>query len=153
MSRERGDSRIIVGCAVVWILGSLWFIYTTLGNPLDELALIRHAITAPARLVDTYVDEETDEGVYSFHATDGREYATLSRTMNGDVSNEADVEYLPDDPNTNRVKGEGCRTVTEWLWRKIVLGSLILIVLVGAGVGMFMRGLRDLRRSTAKVIP
>jgi hypothetical protein len=47
----------------VLLLGALWFWHSLVGNPLDDLALIRRAHVAPGFIVDTWDDAESgDEG-------------------------------------------------------------------------------------------
>jgi hypothetical protein len=57
-----------------------------------------------------------------------------------------EIEYLPDNPDVSRIKGSGCGSVTELLWRKIGLGGLILVGLCWIPVGLLWKGLKDLKR-------
>ena len=104
-------------------------------NPIDELSLIRHGQGARAVLVN--VDErDTDDGVpfdigtYSFRSPDGRDFNTFSETARGSLKQELEVEYLPDDPRVNRIKGDGIDDVSMWLWHRLGGGALILLLLI-----------------------
>jgi len=128
---------------ILLIVGMCWFWYSLVGNPFDELALIRHAATAPASLADTWEDEQSDfrdhvyisdVGIYRFQIPDGREFMARARAPIGELRSEEAVEYLPDDPSVSRIKGDGCQSVGEWLWRKVGLGVLLLAMFVTPGI-------------------
>ena len=133
--------RLVAGTLL--LVGAVWFWYHLCGNPLHELALIRRAQVTVGTLVDTYEHEQedfrghvyfSDVGVYAFRVPDGREFKALMRVPIGSLEQHKEVEYLPDAPSVNRVAGEGCRTIFEWLWRKIGLGALLFVILVSPGV-------------------
>jgi hypothetical protein len=140
---------------VLLVLGACWFWYSLIGNPIDELALIRRAQIAPGSLVETREHEAEDDrghvyssdvGVYSFRVPDGREFNTMTGAPTGELQETVSIEYLPDDPAVNRVKGDGCESVLEWLWRKVGLGLLLLALFVRPGVGLLLQAVRDMRR-------
>lgn len=143
------------------IAGAVWIVVVCLigchmmgGNPLNELALIRHSVVAPGFITEAWEDAESgDQGVQWFHTavytyrlTDGREL-TEAVHGNGRLKDEfadlrepfpVEVEYLPGHPTVSRIKGGGCQTVTEWLWRKVGLGSLLLVVFAIPGIALLL---------------
>lgn len=153
--------------AVLWVLGVCWFWYQLMGNPLAELALIRRAHTAPGFIVDTWEDvEDAGEGgaqwfhaaVYTYRLPDGREYKERTPERKGRLREQfrefeepypIEVEYLPENPAVSRIKGYGCQSVGEWLWRKAGLGSLLLAVFLGGGVILLRDGIREIKKSRA----
>ena len=67
-------------CGTLYVLVALWFWYHVLGNPLDELALIRRAQIATGSLIDSFEEE----------LEDGRGRVSLS-----DVGNDSRDRYVP----------------------------------------------------------
>ena len=150
--------------AVLWVLFACWFVYNQTGNPLNDFALIRGAETAPGFIVDTWEDvlDDGHRGVrwyygyeYRYHAADGREYSQVKH-RSGQLKDEfsdlnepvpIEVEYLPDNPSVSRIKGSGCQSVTEWLWRNV--GRVILLaMLVAPSLVFFRNGFRDIKKLT-----
>lgn len=137
----------------VWLVVWCLFLWHEAGNPLNELALIRHGSTVPGFITDTWEDADAgDQGgthwyhgaAYTYRLPDGREF-TAATHGNGRLREElqgleepyaVEVEYLHNDPSVSRVKGGGCQTVTEWAWRKVGLGGLLLILLAAPGIAM-----------------
>jgi hypothetical protein len=148
--RDRLPERVRRGplvCAVVSakgrIAGVMWIVmvgllvwYVRGGNSLNELALIRRAQVASGSLVDTgeYEQEDyrghvyySDVGVYAYRLSDGREFKTCARVPTGQLEEQEDVEYLPDNPAVSRIAGDGCQTVTGWLCRQVGLGVFCVV--------------------------
>ena len=118
---------------LVLIAGCLWFWIYLLGNPINELALIRRGVTAKG-----FITDPNDSYDYEFRLPNGQmvkgETGAISYYMPGHV---VEVEYLPDNPAVNRIKGDGCSTVTEWLWLNV--GLLILFFSPGVGLIVSLR--------------
>ena len=151
-------------CIAVGLL--VW--YNAAGNPLDELALIRRAKVAVGILSDTYEDQEGgnerhtylyDRGIYSFQTPDGKQFLTSMDAPSGELKMQVEVEYLPDDPEVNRVRGEGNVTISSWLLVKVGVGTLFLCMLLAPGVLLIRNGIREIKqlrkalRSTRQLIP
>ena len=170
--RKKHWGEIVIG--VLLIIGGPWFLLQVVGNPLDELALIQRSKVVPGAIVDAWEDyDDTDygdtiwhhAGIYEYRLPDGRDFKGVS-TGSGRLPDECEdltqpypveVEYLPDNPNVSRIKGVGCQSVTEWLWRKVGIGGLVLVALVGGGVYMVYTGLRgsqdrDVRSPTERAL-
>lgn len=137
-------------------VGGFWFwLYLVGGNPINELALIRRGVTAKGVITDLREDVGDDDrgravfvhsASYSFRLPNGQTVEAVT----GDFSGRApayttpsiEVEYLPDDPAVSRIKGTGCFTVTEWLWKKVGIGGLLLAMFISPGVGLIHWGVR-----------
>ncbi len=65
----------------------------------------------------------------------------------GPLKEHQHVEYSSDDPSMNRIKGEGRQTITEWLWRKVGLGAVLLLLCCSPGICLIRAGLRDVKHS------
>jgi hypothetical protein len=122
------------------------------GNPLREFVLIQKADTITSFLVNHYKagkenmknPSEAEIGIYSFRIPDGRKFE-ITRTFPPPLLKEKLlVEYLAEDPTINRVKGEGCKTITELIWKKGVLGGLFLLILISPGIFLFKNEIRIL---------
>jgi hypothetical protein len=140
---------ILLGVAL--IIGGILFWYHIAGNPLDEFALIKRAKVAPCILADSYEDEHEDErgqvypsevGIYTFRLPDGREFKTYTEGPLGELEKQLEVEYLPDNPSVNRIKGDGCQSIFEWLWRKMGIGGLLLLMCLAPGFLILREGIR-----------
>lgn len=146
----------------LWILGAVWFCYYSFGNPLDELALIRRAQIAPGSIIDTWEDvEDGDDGrahwfhgaTYTYRLPDGREFTKSKTSVSGRLKEKfqnlqqpypIEVEYLPDNPKVSRIKGDGNSSITDWLWRKVGLGGLLLILLASPGIILLRNGVLEI---------
>jgi hypothetical protein len=139
---------IVVGCGLVWYYG---------GNPFDELALIRHAHVTSGAIVEANEDVEHGDrnqpywsswGSYEYSTPDGRRfhggYSGPGR-KNRDSGDRVEIEYLPDNPAVSRIKGDGCSSVREFLWRRIGLGVFLLGMFGGLGLHLIRSGVRDHR--------
>ncbi len=152
-----------LGWGLFLLVGACWFWWQIGGNPLNELALIRHGFTVPGFITDAWEDVNDDEYgrthwshsvTYRYRLRDGREFMGAvhgSGRLKRDVSYRdrpysVEVEYLPEHPSVSRIKGAGCQTVMEWLWRRLGLGSLVLVLFCSPGLYLVQRGLRDLSR-------
>ena len=152
--KPTAPARMLTG-GVLMILAACWFWFWLVKNPFDELALIRRAQVASGSLVDTLEDEAEDSrgkvrsvdiGVYAYRLPDGREFKTTKRVPAGELRDYQEIEYLPDNPAVSRVKGDGCRSITEWLWRKVGLGTLVLAVFLAPGFIQLRDAIRDMKR-------
>lgn len=151
-------------CGVLFVLGGCWFWYHLVGNPLDELALIRRGQTVPGSIIEAWEDAEDGSAggtkwyhraVYEYRMPGGLEYKQHTKDLPGRLGGDLgelkqpypiEVEYLPDNPALSRIKGNGCQSVGEWLWRKAGLGIFLLALFLSPGIAMFLRGARDLRK-------
>lgn len=143
--------------AIIWgvlaILVAVWFVFHIAGNPLKELALIRGAEIAKGTLVDVYEDEQEDErgrvhesdvGVYAYRVSDGRDFTVTTRDPRGQLEQLREVEFLPTNPAVSRIKGDGCSTIVEFLWRKLLLGGVLLTLFVWPGVEILRSGIQGM---------
>jgi hypothetical protein len=155
---RRFASAKTIALGFLCIMGAccLWWLFVD-GNSLSELALIRRARLAGGSLVATYEEEREDYrervhfvtvGVYAYRIPDGRQFKASIEVPAGQTLEElAQVEYLPDKPAVSRVKGRGCQTVAEWVWRTVGLGSLLFLLFSLPGIHLVGEGIRELLRT------
>lgn len=155
---------------ILWILGAVWFWHYSFGNPLDELALIRRAQIAPGSIVDTWEDVGDDDygrahwsnkATYTYRLPDGREFTKSTKSVSGRLKETfrdlqqpypIEVEYLPDKPMVSRIKGDGSDSIMDWLWRKVGLGGVLLILFASPGIILLRNGVCEIMRlRTARV--
>lgn len=141
-------------CLVVGIM--MWYDNTVSYkvNVFDELSLINNANISQGVLIETFEEEIegpdyegnkvylVENGIYKFLASNGKEYKALKRNPEGDFEQSLDIEYLKENPEINRIKGDGCTSVFEWIWRKVGL-----LALFGAiGVNFLIIGLKEFKK-------
>lgn len=153
---------------IVWgifaLLVAFWFWHYLVGNPFDDLALIRRGSVVSGFIVDTSGDAEMgDRGgtlwlhrvVYTYRLPDGREFTQSTKDRSGPLNEElrnlaqpypVEIEYLPDNPSVSRLKGERSDSVLDWLWRKAGLGGLLLMLFLRPGWVLLRNGFRDIRK-------
>jgi len=145
------------------------------GNPYNEFLLITQGKTAngfitgadeSADAVETYNASGTVYNVYyeySFTTPQGEKIISRGE----DVSPESgylsesnkkllpvEVEYLPDKPAINRVKNmtNQCHSITEFLIRRGILGTILLILFLSIGYQMVYKAIKNYRTETNKLI-
>lgn len=132
------------------MVGAFFLWFHIAGNIYYELLLIQSSKVASGFLISSYEDEHEDErgnisisevGVYAFTTPDGLKYNTKTSNSN---SKNINIEYLESDPSINRAEGDGCQTISEWLWRKIGIGGLFLIMVISPGFYLVRSGLKEI---------
>lgn len=92
---------------------------------------------------------------YRFTLPDGREFRGNIKSRMGRLKEQfrnlpseipVTVEYLVDDPTVNRLKGDGNETLQEWLWRRVGIGMLLLILFLSPGVAVIRDAFRAVKR-------
>jgi hypothetical protein len=149
-------------CGVIWLTVAFGVWFSIVGNPFEELALIRYSHTAEGYIIDTWEDVENgDEGgsswfhsaAYKYRVASGREFTNWTRQSSGRLRAEfrdiaqplpIQVEYLPDSPEVSRIKGSGSPNLFDWLWRIAGLGSLLLAVALAPGCSILRGAVRGL---------
>ena len=142
---SRRDAVQTMAWGVVWLVGAACFVFYSFRDPLSDLRLMIYAKTAQGEIFDTFEDVQDGEDgrdhwdnaiAYRFRLPDGRTLQNVSRgsgRLRADLVDlkapvPADVEYHPDNPTLNRLKGEDSGAVGGWLIRTtafmFVLGML-----------------------------
>jgi hypothetical protein len=138
-----------------WSILAIAFWHSVLGSPLTDLALLRHAQVTTGSIIDA--SEEVgggDDGpavwthttLYTYQLPDGKRF-TKQQVFSGrlreglELPIPAEVEYLPDDPETSRLKGTGSDTGPQWLFRTL-LSLGFLTIAVAPGVYLLKTGVR-----------
>jgi hypothetical protein len=141
MNRRRAKYFI---AALLWLCLALWFWHAMLGNPLTDLALLRHGQIAKGEIIDADEDVgDGDEGQaiwshtasYVYTLPDGRQFqgkysgsGRLKRDLTLPLS--VEVEYLSTSPQVSRIKGTGSQTAFQWIIRTVL--SLVFLTLLGS---------------------
>ena len=164
-SVEYRESIKTIFWGVALVAGACGFWYYLVGNPLNELALIQRARIVPGFIIDTWEDVKDDDqgrahwyhgATYTYRLPDGREFTQSTRDSPGRLKDEfldlqqpypVEVEYLSEDPAISRIKGDGSDSVSDWIWRKVGLGILLLALFLSPGIVLLRNGVRQLKRS------
>ena len=152
----KNDRLKTVLLGLIFLAGGFHFWLWMVGNPFNDLALIRRGVTT--RGVITDFQEEVEEvenagrgklvniryATYTFQSADGRTitgHADDHRAALPDYLKSIEVEYLPDDPTVNRIKGasSNCLTISDWLLRKVGAGGILLVMFLAPGMVILYR--------------
>jgi Family of unknown function (DUF6804) len=161
---------------IIALIAAFWFvIYSTKVNPYYEFMLITKSKIADGFITNLkeYEDEveipdsqgggskpvTVDDYEYTFTTQDGKAIDSWSSDI-GYIENftgqplPIKVEYLPDNPEINRVKDETnqCNTIGEFIWRRLVLGILLLIMFSSIGYHFIRIGIKDYTIERKKLI-
>ncbi len=152
-----------------------WFVfYLTGGNPFHEYLLITKGLTTNGFIINSkeYEDEvdvpdsqgggsepvTVENYEYTFSTQDGKVINNWSSDL-GYIKNFTgrplliQVEYLPDSPEINRVKDETsqCKTIGEFVWRRLVLGMLLLLMFLSIGFTLIKVGIKEYLAESKKL--
>ncbi len=158
LSANSSQIKTLFGGAL-WIVIAFAFWLSIAGNPIDELNLILNAETTNGFIVDGWDDvDDNGEGksewthryIYEFYTSPGQKYKGVEDgggplMIDFEEPNPVDIEYLPDNPNVSRIKGSGCSSIWEWLWRKIGIGGIFLILIISPGFRLLKDGISEIR--------
>ena len=144
------------------ILVACWFWWYLVGNPLHELALIRSAHAVSGFVVDTWEEpQDTDYGTRWLHGATYKYYVNGHEFLNtaegsGRLRIEfleltepypVEVEYLPNKPEISRIKGDGSKSISEWLWRKVGFGGILLVAFLSIGFTIILNTIKTYKNS------
>jgi CheY-like chemotaxis protein len=147
------------------VAAAIWFWLSCFGNPIRELAFIQEGRVVIGSIVETWEVTDDDNGdvqstnaAYVFRLPDGRELkavTTNSSQLKDDLHEPypIEVEYLASNPEASRIKGDGCQSVFEWLWRKVGLGGLMLALFLSPGCCLLRNAIRDIKRVHKGLLP
>lgn len=162
------ESSKTIALGVFCVIAAVWFWHYLIGNPLDDLALLRKGQAVPGFIVDTWEEAGDDDrgravwlhgAVYTYRLPDGREFKQRTKDKSGRLDEKfrnlkapyaIEVEYLPENPSVSQIKGEGSDSILEWLWRKLGLGLLLLAMFLSPGVFMLVNGVRRIKKRKTK---
>lgn len=153
------------GC--IALLVALWLIFYETGNPYNEFLLITKSTTANGFITSSEEQEDVVEPegrsasqvfnvYYEYHFTtkDGKtvkDHGSDTNPKSGYLSDANEkpipivVEYIPSNPQINRIKDMTlqCKTITEFIWRRLALGGLLLILGCSIGISMIKKGIKE----------
>jgi hypothetical protein len=165
LSGETSDSLKTIGVGLVFVCLAFLFLYSLIGNPFDELALLMRGQVVPGFIVATWEDVgDNDHGgavwthraEYTYRLADGREFTQHTLEASGRLDDKfqnlkepfpIEVEYLSDNPAISRIRGSGSNSIFEWLWRKAGLGFLLLLMLLSPGIILLEDGFLKLKNT------
>jgi hypothetical protein len=151
---------------IVCLAIAFWFWHSLAGNPFDEYALIRSSVIGKGYItkIEEYQDAIEEAGrekivpkysyAYEFKTQEGRLIKGLgnegghipdSLTYVNTIPFPINVEYLSKHPDVNRIIGlhSGCTSIGEWIWRKVLLGGLLLVVFLSVGTIVIKKAITE----------
>ncbi|SRR5258707_988545 len=153
------SAKYIIGGLIAISIGvALW--YKGLGNPFDDLALLRHAQVTHGQIIDISEDIEsgdygddrtTSKATYIFQTETGQrlesttpDYPSHAGADVPSLPMPVEIEYLPSKPSLSRIKGTGSQSIPEWVLRTF-LSLAMLCLFSSIGVMMFVHGVQQAR--------
>ena len=123
------------------------FWYSIVGNPIEELWLLQTGAEAKIEIGECFDDVvEDDQGHGGIVERCPFSYQVNSQVYygRGDNISDSEVIYLPSAPSVHRLKSLLATGYADWFFRKILLGLVLLVIFLSAGVGLFYTALKNL---------
>jgi len=171
-SQELKRARIQLFKSFIWgviaLIIAIWLVFSATGNPINEYKLITQGkeIDGHITQAEEYV-ESGDEGGsiysysygYKFQLPNGsiiKSGGNSSGRLPNQLSDLTDpyparVVYLPTNPEINKLKNSLSKNIWELLWRKIGLGSLLLVLFSSVGIITLKHGIRQYKSDLEKI--
>lgn len=167
LPQSRAGAIKSVAWGLAWVTGTVVGLTAWLGNPTHSLKLILRGQTAPGQIVDAWEDIDQDEygrthcyyqASYTFSLPGGLQHTATTLPRSGRLQAEfvnlpqpvpVEVEYDPEDPSINRIKGGGSQTIARWLLVDVGMGVTLAALLASPGAWLVRDGVRAYRASPA----
>lgn len=153
---------------IIAIIAAVCFVFYLTGNPINEYKLINRG-----KVVDGFITqaeefvESGDEGgsiysysyAYRFKLPDGS-IIKSGGNSSGKLPNQLEdlvnaypikIVYLPDRPDINAIRDSLSKNTWELLWRKIGLGSLLLVLFSSIGIITLKHGIRQYKSDLGNI--
>lgn len=136
---------------VVLIIVGVWFVFSLQPNPINEYLLIIQGEVVKGKVLRVYTDVDPESGStacieYSYKwgkkkYTSYTSDITLSFAELLEPKDSIFVELLERSPEKSRIKGTGVQTLFEWIWRRIILTLVLLIMFSSPGFFVLKKSL------------
>ena len=172
--RIKGKLKFKLAKGVFWglvaMIAAFMFVYSLSGNPYYEYQLLKKGTTTKGFITDVTEDvEPRDAGgytyyyhyTYNFKLANGntihsyQEFSGGSQQETPDVSEPypTEIVYLDSKPEINKLKESLSDSVWEILWRKIGLGTLLLVMFSSFGFILIRNAIRNYLTENKKPTP
>lgn len=149
---------IFLGAIVIF--AAFYFVYYIGGNPYYEYRLMKEGVTTTGFITDANEDvTDDDQGranftyyfSYKFKTSDDKTIFSHGNS-DGRLPNELSelskpypikVVYLSAKPEINKIKNTMSPSINEFLWRKIILGILLLLTFSSIGAFIIRNGIKE----------
>ncbi len=147
--RKEGVKTIIWGLVFTGAMFLLW--YGLIGNPFDEYRIMQRGVPITAIVNECVQDVAEDERGHGkafedcafTYTVNGQHY--YGRANRPNVVETIDILYLPDNPTVYREQTGAATGFFDWLFRKAILGILLLVMFVGGGIEMIKNGIKEFK--------
>ena len=145
--KKEGIKTIFWGLVFTGAMFLFW--YGLVGNPFDEYRIMQRGIPITADVDECVQDVAEDDRGHGrvfedcnfVYIVNGQEY--YGRANRPEVVETIDIIYLPDNPAVYRQQLGAARGFFDWLFRKAILGILLLVMFVWGGIAMIQRGIKE----------
>jgi hypothetical protein len=155
---------------IVAIIVAVLFVWRMAGNPYYEYLLVTKGVTTKGEITDVSVDvQENDAGgntyfydyTYKFTLPSGETIQSKADFSSGSPRSindstypfPTDIVYLESKPSINKIKNALSKNIGEILWRKVGLGSLLLVLFGSIGFVFIRNAIKDYVQNRKKIFP
>ncbi len=169
---EKGILKYNLAKGMLWgtiaVIIAFWVVFSLSGNPFYEFRLLTIGTTTKGFITDVTEEiEPRDAGgntyyynyTYNFKLSNGKTIHSHQVVSGGSQQETPDVSipypteivYLKSNPEINKLKETLSDGIWEILWRKIGLGSLLLLGFSLPGYILIRNAIKEYRRETKKL--
>ena len=139
---------IFWGLIFVVVMFAFW--YSLAGSPLDEYRFMQRGILINAEIgecTQDYADRDSGQGgayqrcEYSYKVS-GNTYQGVS-DFSQNVGEKTEIIYLPENPSVHREKLGAATGIFDFVFRKILVGAILLVMFVSGGIVIIKNGIKE----------
>ena len=150
ISQEKKESLKGVFWGLIFVGVAALFWYGLVGDPIDEYKIMDHGVPSVAEVQDCVQDvAENDSGQGGAFELCSFNYKVNGNIYGGSATRPEPVEeieilYLPEHPAIYREQQGAATGFFDWLFRKAILGIVLLLMFVGGGIQVAYSSFKEL---------
>lgn len=156
MLKLKGNPKWDVSMSVFWglvmsvVMFAFW--YSMAGHPLVEYRFMKQGVVINAEVGECRQEvAENDSGQGGPYQHCGYSYEVNGNSYQGssdfpqDVGETVEIIYLPDNPSVHREKVGAATGIFDFVFRKMLLGIVLLVMFVSPGIVFAYKGINKFR--------
>lgn len=145
-----GGKSVFWGLVVTGVMFAFW--YSMAGNPLNEYRFMQRGVLLNAEIGECSQEyAESDSGQGGPYQRCGYRYVVNGTSYNDvsdfaqDVGDAVEILYLPDNPSVHREKLGAATGIFDFIFRKMILGTVLLVMFLSIGFVMIRDGINSFK--------